>query len=209
MMQISFPLKKLTERQRRKALQGIFVMPYWMGRYRRERKIRKVSKRIFSFSSCFFLQIGAYIMLNCMKTRPNDCECKYYSKHFKTYNNPNNRKKTRPKHELWDFRDEKKRKRNWNQTEKCFRRMILCFLFSVCHRSKHDEVAFFFVCALNAARHSKLSKLFHQHFLSSHWLKSISSKLGNEEIQLDPEACAFDSFDLFSFVHRNFSSIIS
>lgn len=34
------------------------------------------------------LQIGAYTMLNCMRTRPNDSKCKYYSKHLKLYNNP-------------------------------------------------------------------------------------------------------------------------
>lgn len=29
------------------------------------------------------IEIGANIMLNCMKTRPNDCKCKYHSKHYK------------------------------------------------------------------------------------------------------------------------------
>ena len=33
--------------------------------------------------------IDAYIMLNNMNTRPNDCKCKYYSKHLKAYYNPN------------------------------------------------------------------------------------------------------------------------
>lgn len=122
----------------------------------------KVSERIFSLF-LLSLQIGAYIMLNCMKTRPNDCKCKYYSKHFKTYNNPNNRKGPDPS---TTFKIEGRARETKSKSNKnCFRTMILCFYFhsfGLPSIPEHDEVAFSF-CALNAEQHSKLSLAFHQH----------------------------------------------